>query len=392
MVQLRPFQKQALSALATTRCGRSHVLCIAPTGSGKSLIYETAAAQTDSRTLLITPLVALARQQFKKFKQLNIPVSLGAGGSSDPPPENRTGTWIMSPETLLYPSKKSILNRWRPNLLVVDECHCLWEWGESFRPAFSNIPALLTELAIHRSLWLTATLPFEARQNLRDLLPKPLTEIGEFNLPHRLCLVIVRVSLADRASALLHWLRDRHEAGIVFVPTREATLRISRLLQATGRTVITYHGGMSAEERKAREAQVRNGMPEIIVSTSAFGMGMDYPHLKFVVLWQAPTSLLALVQTVGRVGRDFNQTGNALVFWDSEDFKLLEWTVKDSRRRIQELRDVMTFLEAKGCRLVELKRYFDRASPDICCMRCDACQKLRYTSKAKGEISTRTDF
>src|SRR5690349_16700484 len=127
MHQLRPFQKRALEALGGPFCD-SHVLCIAPTGSGKSLIYEKAASHPTRRTLLITPLVALARQQHQKLLKLGIPVHLGSGGQSQGPPFGKSGAWIISPEILSFPSKHQALQNWKPNLLVVDECHCLWEW------------------------------------------------------------------------------------------------------------------------------------------------------------------------------------------------------------------------------------------------------------------------
>lgn len=377
MLTLRPFQKQAMDAIETSPLKQKHIVCVAPTGSGKSLIYERAAALPHRKTLLITPLVALARQQHEKLIKSGISVSLGAGGHSQGPPSTKSGAWIISPEILDFPHRLLSLERWKPNLLVVDECHCLWEWGESFRPAFARIPELLKNYTIPQSLWLTATLPFDAREKLREILPPPVTEIGTFDLPKNLQLFIKRVSWKDRAEALVEWISHTQEAGIVFVSTREATLRISRLIESTGKKVLPYHGGMSLEERKNSEALVSHKIPDVIVSTSAFGMGMDYPHLSYVILWQAPTSLLSLVQTIGRVGRNQNKIGKALVFWENEDFRLLEWTVKNSSKRREELSELMKFLHSSECRLAGLKRYFDRSGYSHSCGSCDICL---YTS------------
>ncbi len=374
MIQLKPFQFTALSALEDPASATNHILCVSPTGSGKSLIYERAAAVPGRRTLLITPLIALARQQFKKLRSLGIPVRMDAGGRSEGPPF-RSGAWIMSPEMLNFDSKKLLLNHWRPNFLVVDECHCLWEWGEKFRPAFSLIPELLQSLAIQRSIWLTATLPYEARIQLRQVLPKTLTELGQFDLPPQLRLSIHRVNWEERAQVLIHWVNKLEGAGIIFVPTRESTLRVGRLIQALGKKVISYHGGMSAEERKNAENQIASKIPEVIVATSAFGMGMDYSHLKYVILWQAPTSLLSLVQTVGRVGRNETVEGHAIVLWDPEDFRLLEWTVAGSDKRRRELKDLIQFLENPACRKIQLKHYFDQVQDSLPCHRCDFCQR-----------------
>ena len=388
MFQLRPFQKAALHELHDPLTPEKHVLCIAPTGSGKSLIYEEAAGMPERRTLLITPLVALARQQFQKLQSLGIKVCLGAGDLSEGPPTGKSGAWIISPEILSYPSRQAALLKWKPNLLVVDECHCLWEWGENFRTAFTLIPDLLKTYSISKSLWLTATLPYEARLALRKLLPVPPVEMGGFDLPPSLQLSIHQTPWKKRAETLLGWINQQRGPGIVFVPTRETTFRVSRLIAATGKKVIAYHGGMAAEERKNSEVLISQQIPEVIVATSAFGMGMDYPHLSYVALWQAPTSLLSLVQTIGRVGRNPNQQAQALALWDFDDFKLLEWTLQNSVRRKDEFKSLLTFLKTQECRLAGLKRYFDRnADPTPTpCNRCDYC-RMELEWKAWGKTS-----
>jgi ATP-dependent DNA helicase RecQ len=243
------------------------------------------------------------------------------------------------------------------------------------------VPRLLSDHAIPHSLWLTATLPFPARLQLRKILPPPLIELGKFDLPARLQLFIRRVGWENRTESLIQWVFQRSGAGIIFVSTREATLRIARLLTATGKRVVAYHGGMSSEERKNIENQVLRKIPEVIVATSAFGMGMDYSYLNFVVLFQAPTSILSLVQTIGRVGRSEEKHGEALVFWDTEDFRLLEWTVQNSTKRRQEIQELYDFVNSNKCRRHTLKTYFDRSSQDssvihIPCNSCDFCLKL----------------
>lgn len=371
MFELRPFQKESLAALESP----THVLCISPTGSGKSLIYERIAQKGRYRILLVTPLVALARQQNEKLRALNVPVHLGAGGAGElPPPSEKSGVWIVSPESLLIDSRKKALRNWRPDVLVVDECHCLWDWGEGFRPSFNTLPELITELQIERSLWLTATLPPSARAHLLEQLPKPVTEIGRFDLPPRLSLQVERVSWIDRGDFLNRWISHRSTSGIVFVATRDAAHRVARLVEAfqlKKHSVLIYHAGMGKEERQARERQIsedaKAGKASIIIATSAFGMGMDHPHLRWAVLWQAPTSLLSLAQSIGRVGRSPDFDAEALVMWDTEDFALLEWCLGESLRRREELLAVREFLRSTGCRRNSLAKYFNCfTEPEYC--------------------------
>lgn len=373
MFELRPFQKAALNALFTTQTKENHVLCISPTGSGKSLIYEKAVETKSLRSLLITPLIALGRQQSQKLSQKNLNVWLGTGGMNEFPNSKEPGIWIVSPETLLYPSKKAILKKWNPNFLVVDECHCLWEWGDQFRPAFSFIPNLVKEFSITKSLWLTATLPIDAQAQLKSLLPSSLTEIGKFDLPNRLHVWVKRTPWIDRIEVLAQWVQKHQEPGIIFVSTREDTYRLNRMMVSLKKKPVIYHGGLSVEERRNIEQQMANQVHDVIICTSAFGMGMDYHHLNHVVLWQAPPSILSLVQAIGRVGRHPEKVGQALLLWDWQDFKLLEWTVGHSKKRIDEMTKLTQFFSSTECRRFALQRYFDPNAALIPCLKCDSC-------------------
>jgi ATP-dependent DNA helicase RecQ len=365
--ELRPFQKEALGALREP----GHLICIAPTGSGKSLIYETYARS--ARVLLVTPLVALARQQHTKLKQLGIPVALAAGPEPEPPPQAKSGVWIISPERLTHPLTSQRIERWKPSLLAVDECHCLWDWGEKFRPSFLQIPKFLKEHDIARSVWLSATLPKLARDELCRELPDPIQEIGHFALPPTLHLSVQKVPWPQRTQRLLEFVLSQNEAGILFVQTRSTAQRLSLLLQATGKRCALYHAGMSSEERRIVEKHIEAREPEIVIATSAFGMGMDHPHLRWALLWQAPPSLLSLAQSIGRAGRHLGLKSQALIFWDEEDFRLLQWITQGSERRLQELHEVQNFLIQSTCRRALLGAYFSTPRTSRFCNQCDYC-------------------
>lgn len=380
MHRLRPFQEDAVRLLRLPM----HLICVSPTGSGKSLIYEKTARDVASRTVLVSPLIALARQQAARLRDQGFRVRLGAGPDADPPPDRGSGIWVVSPEKLLHSqAANDALKKWKPDFLAVDECHCLWDWGEDFRPAFRAVPGWVGELEIPRSLWLTATLPPNGEQLILGSLPEPRTRKGTFSLPPALSLDLRRVPLGLRPSRVIAAIRNLAGKGIIFVPTRKLTARVARLLSEAGIRTLIYHAGMSSEERKGVERRLAEPGIHAVIATSAFGMGMDYSFLRWVILWQAPPSILALAQSVGRVGRA-GRPGKALVFWDDDDFRLLEWTVRGSSRRRESLLAIYRYLHSDGCRESSMRSYFETGHPrapgyaDLVCGRCDWCHRHGY--------------
>ncbi len=346
MLELRPFQKQVLALLQSP----GHVLAIAPTGSGKSLIIERRAQRGGTRTLLISPLVALSRQHATKLAAAGLKVQSGRPAAPD------SDVWILSPESLTHSTVIEELRRWRPNFLAVDECHCLWEWGQSFRPAFLEVPSLIKRFKIQTSLWLTATLPAPALAQLEKLVEEPLKKVGSFALPENLDLHVSKVPWLDRTQLALDWTRARKGCGIIFVQTRKLAESLCRLFQASGKRALVYHAGLSKEERLNLEILINRGVFDLVVATSAFGMGMDNPHLRWCLLWQTPASLLALAQAVGRVGR--SELGEALIFWDEQDFENNEWIALNSAEKRRDLENVLAFLTSLKSPRESLTRFF----------------------------------
>lgn len=302
---LRPFQREGVRAL---REG-GHTVLVAPTGSGKSLIFQEYMRSSGCAAVILSPLVCLSAQHRRTLLESGVP-------------ESRFR--ILSPESLRGASVQRDLRELEPGLLVVDECHCYWEWGLRFRPAFRRIPALIGDLSISRSLWLTATLPPEARQEIRRALPSPPKEVGRFTLPPELRLEVIRVSRAYRFECLMEWLSRRQGPGLVFHVTREGCERLARLLTAAGIGCAAYHAGLAREERATIERGLRSGSLKAVVGTSALGMGIDIPTLDWVAIWQAPLTLLSLAQAIGRAARA-GRRGAALVLWDESDFAMNAW-------------------------------------------------------------------
>ncbi|MBL7717035.1 MAG: DEAD/DEAH box helicase [Bdellovibrionales bacterium] len=314
---LRPFQERAIQTLLSSDC--DHLIVQSPTGSGKSRIFQDLARVHGLRILLISPLVALSRQHQEKLLALGVRTAVYTGGTREHP-DLHTQVWILSPESADYLRAGS----WRPDLLVVDECHTLWEWGRSFRPAIAAIPGFLEKFSIPRSLWLSATIPPPAMDQLLSVLPKgPRTQVqGSFGLPPRLDLRALKISWAERMEFISEWaqtLARRQRTGVLFAPTRSLCERLSRSLRAAGVRSAYYHAGLSREERRVIEWAFRDGEEyEVLCATSAFGMGMDFDHLDEAVIFTPPSNLLALAQAMGRVARA-DRPGRIWILWDPSD-------------------------------------------------------------------------
>ena len=356
--ELKSFQREALRSFHT----QSHTILTAPTGSGKSLIFQKYLHETKktTRAILVSPLNALSRQLAEGFQAHGIPATLGVGRKGEGPPE-KSGVWIVSPEKILG-CGLSRARGWGPNCLIVDEAHCVWEWGEQFRPEFAEVPSLVNRLQIPKSFWCSATLPFDATFSIQKHLPGPVRKIGRFSVAKGLSISRFQTVPHRKLELLRNLLqRNLNESGMIFVSTRNAAERLNMILNEWGYVSVFYHAGMSTEERIGLEkklATMRPGQSVWIVATSAFGMGMNYPFLKTCILFEPSLSLLALAQALGRVGRA-GASANAYVLWHENDFRSLYAMMKSGSPSGDRLRAVLEWCASESCPKFRLENYFN---------------------------------
>jgi ATP-dependent DNA helicase RecQ len=255
------------------------------------------------------------------------------------------------------------MREWNPDLLIVDEAHCVWEWGESFRPAFERLPELLQQEKIPKSFWCTATLPRPAHQDLKRRIGSGLHSLGRFELPKNLKIGSIHSPLFERIDLLQALLlRHQPDSGMIFVNTRGSADRVQRYLHFFGIRSVFYHAGLSTEERLALEAilskKKTSDPPLWVVATSAFGMGMDYSWFTVCILFEPSFSLLSLAQALGRVGRGGVES-SAYLLWHEDDFIRQGWFSKSSVRNRSRLLEVRRFLETPGDPCFRLEKYFN---------------------------------
>ncbi len=316
----RPPQGEIISSLLF----QQDALVVMPTGGGKSICFQLPALMQTGLTLVISPLVALMENQVKELRDRNLPAALL---HSELPSQQKWQTLqlldrqqlrllYLSPETLLSPKiwNKLCNPQLQINGIILDEAHCLVQWGDTFRPTYRRLgtvrPALLkskpqkTKIAIAA---FTATADIEAQKTITQVLQLQAPATFKQN-PYRQNLHL-KVQIAwtpkGRKQQLLNVIKAKPgQTGLIYVRTRRDSENIAEWLSNLGYKTAAYHAGLSPEERREIEHHWLNSKIPFVVCTSAFGMGINQPHVRWVVHFHAPLLLSEYVQEIGRAGRD----------------------------------------------------------------------------------------
>ena len=351
IAKLHPEQRSAMEAVLAGR----DVLAVLPTGFGKSLIYQVPALLRDRPTVVISPLLALMRDQEDALARRRYPVvrldatlrvaerrgalaRVAKGGSL---------VVLTTPETLESEDVAPVLAKAKPWLLVVDEAHCISEWGHDFRPAYLRLGTARKRLGGPGLLALTATATPSVREGIvaRLGLRRPLVITAP---PHRpnLALGVEVVTSADKPERAGRLLRRLRRPGIVYCST---TLEVDRLHAALSRARMPcarYHGKMTKAERQKEERRFLSRSKRLVMfATSAFGMGIDKPDVRFVLHYQAPGSLEQYVQEAGRAGRD-GKPARCILLFEPGDLDIQRHLQSRSRASSAQLHRVARALRA----------------------------------------------
>ncbi|MBN9888714.1 DNA helicase RecQ [Salipiger abyssi] len=379
----RPGQGEIVDAVARG----DNVLAIIPTGGGKSLCYQLPALMRGGVTVVISPLIALMRDQVRALREAGVAAGALTSGNTQ---EETDAVWDMlsegtlkllylAPERLASGGAQRMLAQAGVSLIAVDEAHCVSQWGHDFRPDYLRIGELRRALGVPLAAF-TATADQETQGEIVQRLfdgEAPQTFLRGFDRPN------IHLAFKPKDSPRTQILRfaaaRKGRSGIVYCGTRAKTEGIAQALREDGHSACFYHGGMEAEARRAVEERFAKEDGLIVVATVAFGMGVDKPDIRWVAHADLPKSIEAYYQEIGRAGRD-GAPAETMTLYGADDIRLRRAQIDEGmappERRSADharLNALLGLAEALGCRRQQLLRYFGEASEP--CGNCDLCDK-----------------
>ena len=377
----KPLQREIIANVQARR----DTLVIMPTGGGKSLTYQVPALLFDGLTVVVSPLIALMKDQVEQLRALGVSaVFLNSSLSPEEYQANMdsvksglTKLLYVAPETLLTPRIYSLLASLKLDLLAIDEAHCISEWGHDFRPEYRQLVDVRRKFPSAVCMALTATATSRVRSDI--MLSLGFTQSNEFLASfNRENLFIEVTPKRDPVAQTLRFLENfKDQSGIIYCFSRRQVDELSATLARYGYSVRPYHAGLEDADRKRnQEAFIRDDV-QIIVATIAFGMGINKPNVRFVIHFDLPKSIESYYQEIGRAGRD-GLPSHCLLLYSYGDASKIRYFIdqkeEPERSASYQHLDAMTrYAEGSICRRKPLLSYFGETFASENCGTCDNC-------------------
>jgi ATP-dependent DNA helicase RecQ len=378
---------------------------IMPTGAGKSLCYQLPALISNGTAVIISPLIALMKNQVDAIRGFGESDSIAHFLNSSltktqsekvkrDVAEGRTKMLYIAPETLKKDETIDFLRSVKVSFVAVDEAHCISEWGHDFRPEYRRIKQIVKEIDDVPMVALTATATPKVQLDIQKTLNMLDAKVfkSSFNRANLYYEVLPKGSKAQTMKDLISFINKRKgKSGIVYCLSRKKTEEVAEILQANGINALPYHAGLDAKTRAGNQDKFLMEDADVICATIAFGMGIDKPDVRFVIHYDVPKSLEGYYQETGRAGRD-GKEGDCVLFFNPKDTEKLEKFLKDkpvAEREIgtQLISEMAFFAESSQCRRKSLLHYFgENFNADKCDKMCDNCRSPRETEEVADSL------
>ncbi len=382
------FRPEQESIIANALAGR-HGLVIMPTGGGKSLCYQLPAMAMDGLTLVVSPLIALMKDQVDALRGNGVPAAFinstmdfeRIGRVQRAALDGKLKVLYAAPERVTTSEFLRFLESVRVGLIAIDEAHCISEWGHDFRPDYRNLAELRARFPETPVMALTATATERVRDDIVAQLrlgdcPRFISSFDRANLTYS---VRPKPNKQRAFDALLGLLNERRgESAIIYCFSRKETEELAQRLTGEGHRAVAYHAGLEPEVRRRAQERFIEGDVPIVAATIAFGMGIDKPDIRLVAHYSLPKSIEGYYQETGRAGRDGKPSDCVLFFSEGDRGKqqyfihqMEDGAVRDMAER--QLEQVVEYGRLRACRRKYLLAYFGETMAGESCGRCDSC-------------------
>jgi len=375
-----------------------------PTGGGKSLCYQLPALLSEGTAIVISPLIALMKNQVDLLRNYheedNVAHYLNSSLTKTEIEEvkndiinSKTKLLYVAPESLTKQENIDFLQSVKISFYAVDEAHCISEWGHDFRPEYRRIRPIINEIGVRPVIALTATATPKVQHDIQKTLGMMNAAVfkSSFNRPNLYYEIRPKTDKID-SEIIKYILSQENKSGIVYCLSRKKVDDFAEILQANGIKALPYHAGLDAATRSAHQDAFLMEEVQVIVATIAFGMGIDKPDIRYVIHYDIPKSLEGYYQETGRAGRDGGE-GNCIAFYARKDLQKLKRFMQGKPVAEQEigeqlLLETAAYAETSICRRKMLLHYFGEEYNKPNCGNCDNCLNPKIKVEAKELLIT----